>query len=179
MSAGASVLRPAVPADAAALAALQVRTRRTHWAFLPPPPQDEVAHWLREELMPRAPTWLLQLNDAVLAFVSLQVENDEVVGEVLWIRNLYVAHDHVGQGHGSRLLAFALAPTQRGGRTVRLWTFQQNERARRFYARRGFTPILFTDGQENMERCPDVLYELRATAAGVREQDSNARLRSR
>jgi GNAT superfamily N-acetyltransferase len=157
-----SALRRATPADAPALAAVHVQTRGVHWPFLPPPPQDEVECWLRDELIPRVPTWLLQVEDAVLAFLSLQLSDDETLGEVLWIRNLYVAHDHVGQGHGSRLLAFALAPEQRGGRTVRLWTFQANAKGRRFYERHGFVAVLFTDGAENMERCPDVLYELRA-----------------
>jgi hypothetical protein len=41
-----------------------------------------------------------------------------------------------------------------------LWCFQRNTRARRFYERRGFAPIRFTDGSANEERCPDVLYEL-------------------
>lgn len=42
---------------------------------------------------------------------------------------------------------------------VRLYTFQANHGARRFYERFGFRAILFSDGQENEERCPDVLYE--------------------
>jgi hypothetical protein len=50
---------------------------------------------------------------------------------------------------------------------IRLYTFQANAGARRFYERHGFVPIEFTDGQANEERCPDVLYELR-TIAGTR-----------
>ncbi|RQP21430.1 N-acetyltransferase [Albitalea terrae] len=62
----------------------------------------------------------------------------------------------VNRGIGSLLLAHALrtlAPP------IRLYTFQANAGARRFYERHGFEPIEFTDGQGNEERCPDVLYE--------------------
>ena len=43
---------------------------------------------------------------------------------------------------------------------IRLYTFQANLGARRFYERHGFSAIEFTDGEGNRERCPDVLYEL-------------------
>ena len=66
-----------------------------------------------------------------------------------------------GRGIGSRLLGHA-----HGGllRSIRLWTFQANAGARRFYERHGYRAIAFTDGRENEERCPDVLYELAAGA---------------
>jgi ribosomal protein S18 acetylase RimI-like enzyme len=47
---------------------------------------------------------------------------------------------------------------------VRLCTFQANVRARSFYERHGFKAIAFGDGNSNEERCPDVLYELPASA---------------
>jgi hypothetical protein len=56
---------------------------------------------------------------------------------------------------------------QRLARPVRLYTFQPNEHARRFYERKGFAPIEFSDGSTNEERCPDVLYELSEQAEGV------------
>ena len=43
---------------------------------------------------------------------------------------------------------------------MRLYAFQQNEAARRFYERHGFVAIAFGDGSTNEERCPDVLYGL-------------------
>jgi ribosomal protein S18 acetylase RimI-like enzyme len=43
---------------------------------------------------------------------------------------------------------------------IRLYTFQENVQARRFYERHGFVAIRFSDGSSNEERCPDVLYEL-------------------
>jgi GNAT superfamily N-acetyltransferase len=65
----------------------------------------------------------------------------------------------VGRGIGAVLLAHALrslAPP------VRLYTFQANAGARRFYERHGFAAIEFSDGQANEERRPDVLYEFAA-----------------
>jgi putative acetyltransferase len=36
--------------------------------------------------------------------------------------------------------------------------FQANERARRFYEKRGCVPVEFTDGSGNEEKTPDVRY---------------------
>ena len=42
---------------------------------------------------------------------------------------------------------------------LRLYTFQSNEGARRFYERHGFAAVAFGDGSDNEEREPDVRYE--------------------
>jgi len=52
-----------------------------------------------------------------------------------WIDHLYVAPDLVGRGIGTAPLRDALDGLER---PVRLWTFQDNEGARRFYGRHGF-----------------------------------------
>ena len=41
----------------------------------------------------------------------------------------------------------------------RLWVFQANTGARRFYERDGCTLVKLTDGADNEEREPDALYE--------------------
>ena len=41
----------------------------------------------------------------------------------------------------------------------RLWVFQGNEGARRFYERQGLRLVELTDGSANEEREPDALYE--------------------
>ncbi len=74
-----------------------------------------------------------------------------------WIDHLYVHPAHAARGIGSTLLAHALATLPR---PVQLWTFQANRHARAFYERHGFAAITFTDGADNEERCPDVLYRL-------------------
>lgn len=62
----------------------------------------------------------------------------------------------VGCGIGSRLLSHALRDVCK---PVRLYTFQANLPARRFYERHHFRAVQFGDGQDNEERCPDALYE--------------------
>jgi ribosomal protein S18 acetylase RimI-like enzyme len=42
---------------------------------------------------------------------------------------------------------------------VRLYTFQANHHARTFYERHGFQAVAFSEGLDNEEKCPDVLYE--------------------
>jgi len=44
---------------------------------------------------------------------------------------------------------------------IRLYTFQDNQRARNFYERRGFRAVTYSDGAGNEEKCPDMLYEWR------------------
>ena len=70
------------------------------------------------------------------------------------MQHLYVHPDHQGRGIGPALLEIALAD----GHEKRLWTFQQNHRARKFYEDRGFQIETLTDGQGTEEKTPDVLY---------------------
>lgn len=74
-------------------------------------------------------------------------------GELL---HLYLDVGHSGRGIGSQLLDLAKARRPEG---FTLWTFQQNERARRFYERHGLHAVEFGDGSGNEERVPDVKYE--------------------
>jgi GNAT superfamily N-acetyltransferase len=114
---------------------------------------------MRDELLPAGTTWVRRDAGAPLGYVTVVVPpSNAPADEPAWIGHLYVARDRTGQGLGSQLLAFALA--QRQGRAVRLYTFQANTGARRFYERNGFRAIAFSDGRDNMERCPDVLYAL-------------------
>ena len=75
-----------------------------------------------------------------------------------WLDHLYVSPRNQSTGVGSALLEAA----RRGRSELRLWTFQRNALARRFYERRGFKAVRETDGSGNEEREPDVLYEWRA-----------------
>ena len=63
----------------------------------------------------------------------------------------------VGKGIGTHLLAHAIRVLNP---PIRLHTFQANVGARRFCERNGFVAAEFTDGRDNEERCPDVLYGL-------------------
>jgi GNAT superfamily N-acetyltransferase len=83
-------------------------------------------------------------------------------GQTSWITQMAVDPALVGNGIGSFLLAHAIRTS---APPIRLYTFQANRGARRFYERHGFIAVEFTDGQANEERCPDVLYELAAPAS--------------
>ena len=62
---------------------------------------------------------------------------------------------------GSRLLDVAKQHRPTG---LKLWTFQANAGARRFYERNGFVGIATTEG-DNEEGAPDVLYQWDAGAS--------------
>jgi GNAT superfamily N-acetyltransferase len=74
-----------------------------------------------------------------------------------WIDELYVLPGAQTQGLGTRLLDVA----KRRYVDLRLWTFQRNDRARRFYEARGFVAVEETDGGRNQEQEPDVQYHWR------------------
>ena len=71
-----------------------------------------------------------------------------------WLNKLYVDPDFQGHGVGTKLLEIAKDSSD----MLQLWTFQVNQKAREFYERHGFVKIKETDGSENEERQPDVLY---------------------
>jgi GNAT superfamily N-acetyltransferase len=71
-----------------------------------------------------------------------------------WIDQLYVLPEVQGRGAGSELLQVA----KRAFDSLRLWTFQRNLGARRFYEARGFALVEQTDGARNEEKEPDARY---------------------
>ena len=80
-----------------------------------------------------------------------------------WIDQLYVDPDSTGRGIGTSLLEHAKSLHPIG---LKLWTFQSNLGARRFYEAHGFFPIASTTG-ENEEHAPDVCYEWRPAPTAV------------
>ena len=81
-------------------------------------------------------------------------ETEAKAGVSHFIEHLYILPECQDRGLGRQLLEKAMA----GARELRLWTFQANEKARRFYERHGFTAERLTDGADNEEKQPDVLY---------------------
>jgi ribosomal protein S18 acetylase RimI-like enzyme len=76
------------------------------------------------------------------------------------VEHLYVRPDLLRRGIGGALLQRAKERLPSG---FRLWVFQQNVSARRFYERHGLRLVEETDGRRNEERTPDALYEWRPT----------------
>lgn len=70
------------------------------------------------------------------------------------VHNLYIRPGYQSQGIGRRLLE--MAKTCSGGE-LKLWVFEPNEGAIRFYKRHGFVTVRKTDGRENEEQVPDRL----------------------
>jgi ribosomal protein S18 acetylase RimI-like enzyme len=146
-------LRAAHAADAAAIADVLLVSRRTFLPYLAAPrSDDEIRGWVRDTVLPTEQLTVAVAGGAVVGFLAVRERDD-----ITWITHLYLLPSHVGQGIGSSLLERALASERR---PVRLYAFQQNEAARRFYERHGFVAIAFSEGSTNEERSPDVLFEL-------------------
>jgi GNAT superfamily N-acetyltransferase len=128
-------------------------TRATFMPYAPPShSNEEVVAWVATQLVPSGGVVVAEVQGSIVG--AMHSERKEGTS---WITQMAVDPQLVGKGIGSLLLAHAVRTMLP---PIRLWTFQANVDARRFYGRRGFVAIEFTDGQTNEERCPDVLYEL-------------------
>jgi GNAT superfamily N-acetyltransferase len=107
---------------------------------------DDVRDHFAAHIVQDCELWLAE-EDGVLAGI-LVLDGD-------MIDQLYVEPGRTGRGIGSALLAVAQRERPEG---LRLWTFQSNAGAQRFYERHGFVAVRRTDGRDNEERAPDVLY---------------------
>ena len=148
-------VRPARASDHHSVATVLIESRR---AFMPYAPsahtEREVRQWVQDVLLPAGGVSVATLDAAVCGVLATADD-----GAYRWIRQLFVAPAEVGRGLGTRLLHDALA---RLAPPVRLYTFQANVGARRFYERNGFETVALGDGRDNEEHCPDVLFERRA-----------------
>lgn len=145
-------VRLATLQDAEAIAHVLCQSRSEFLAFAPMAhTPDEVLGWLANELIPAGGVSVATLDGHVVAMLA--VSKSPTGG---WIDQLYVKPGYTGQGIGEVLLRSAQATL---GPPVRLFTFQANARARRFYERHGYVAVRYSDGSSNEERCPDVLYE--------------------
>jgi GNAT superfamily N-acetyltransferase len=106
---------------------------------------EEDAGYFRDHLFPRCEVWGA-FDPELVGFIAFDDE---------WIEQLYIDPQWQGRGIGRALLEI---PKARTGK-LRLWTFQQNAAARKFYERNGFVRIELTDGHANEHAEPDILYE--------------------
>ena len=147
-------LRAAGAADADALAAVFVAAWRAAYpgvvddAVLDALDEREVSDWLGNLVASATQQTLVAESSTgpVLGFVRFG--EDPADSRNGHIYGLYVHPDASGGGVGRRLLERGLAELEaRGQRTVTLWVFEANQRARRFYAAAGFSP----DGARRVE----------------------------
>ena len=141
-------IRRAHAAEAAALAALWIKSRNASVPSIPPAvhTEEEVRRWFEETVLLSREVWVADLQEAPVALMVLDHE---------WIDQLYVDPASTGKGIGGMLLEHAMRLRPTG---LRLWTFQSNLGARRFYEARGFVAVASTTG-DNEEHAPDVCYE--------------------
>lgn len=146
-------IRPATVEDAAEVAEVYLASRKKHVAYAPLAHSDDgVRGWIKNILIPGGGVEVALLEDKILGMCGTSHD-----GEHSWVDHLYLRPDSVGSGIGAIMLERALSTL---ARPVRLYTFQENKGACRFYERFGFVAIEFGDGSGNEEGVPDVLYEL-------------------
>lgn len=149
-------VRRARAEEAGEVAGVWLRSRAASVPEIPPPvhAEDEVRGWFRDVVLPERDVWVVDEGDVVVAVLVLDGE---------WIDQLYVEPGHTGCGIGSQLVD--LAKRQRPS-MLKLWTFEANVRAQRFYEHHGFVVTGSTAG-ENEEGIPDVRYEWSPTATSA------------
>lgn len=148
-----ATLRAATSSDAECIAEVLLASRATFLPYARLAHTDgEVRTWVRAVLLSSESVTVAVVKSQVIGVLALAQHDG-----ISWLTQLYLHPAHVAQGIGSKLLAYAIATALP---PIRLYTFQQNVGARRFYERNGFVPTEFTNGSANEEQCPDVLYEL-------------------
>ena len=135
--------------DAREIAIMFRRTREESLPFLPVlhTPEEDLEFFCHREFA-RSAIWVAEAGRRVVGFAA---------SESGWLHHLYVLPEFQGMGIGSQLLAKAKVDSPSG---LRLYTFQENSRARAFYEARGFTNVEFNEAGGE-EQLPDVLMEWR------------------
>lgn len=120
---------------------------RARMAYLPADlhTAEETHEWMRDVVFRSERVWVAEHANRIVGYASADSE---------FLNNLYVRPEHQGQGVGTALLAVVKKHSRDG---VKLWTFEPNEAAIRFYARHGFRTVRRTDGRTNEENVPDRL----------------------
>lgn len=146
------LFRKATIEDANAIANVYLASRKELVSFAPLIHTDESIHqWVRNDLLTEELVIVAEDKGIIIGMMSLI--KDEGMG---WIRQLYIHPNAVGHGVGTLMINMAKSIL---GSPIRLYTFQENIGAKRFYERHGFQAIGFDDGSGNEENCPAVLYE--------------------
>jgi GNAT superfamily N-acetyltransferase len=151
------LVRRACAQEAIEVADVWLRSRAASVPEIPPPvhTDDEVRAWFQEVVLPEREVWVADDGEGIVAVLVLEDE---------WIDQLYVEPGHTGRGIGGQLMAIA---KRRRPSDLRLWTFEANVSARRFYERHGFVATDSTAG-DNEEGAPDVRYEWSPSARDMR-----------
>jgi GNAT superfamily N-acetyltransferase len=137
--------------EAAAVAALYLASRRAALPWLRETHTDDETHaWMRDNVFPRQSVRLALLRKEIVGFAAR---------DGAWLTQLWVKTGWTGHGIGQQLLDAMLADAAPVTPLLRVYTFQRNVGARRFYERNGFVLRTQGDGTGNEEGEPDLLYE--------------------
>ena len=140
------VIRRADEQSVEAVAHLLRLVLRTSLPFLPElHTPDEDVWFVRNVMFAQCEVWVAGA-DPIDGFIAFRNG---------WIDHLYVRPGRQRQGIGKALLGQAM----RTHLLLRLWTFQKNAAAIRFYLAHAFRETKRTDGSRNEEREPDILFE--------------------
>jgi len=142
-------LRRGAATDARAAADLWLGARKAALGVIPAPvhSDDEVRAWFASHVVRESELWIAEDPTGSLAGI--------LVLDGPWLEQLYVEPTLIGRGVGSALLRLANRQRPEG---LRRWTFASNTGAQRFYERHGFVATRRTDGRDNEEGAPDILY---------------------
>ena len=155
-------IRPAEPGDATAIADVFIASFGT-LTFLPKLHTDEdTVDFITSTVLPQDEVVVAEVDGRIVGFVAMSSGGD-------LIELLYVHPDLQRRGIGGALLERAKARMPDG---FRLWVFQANAGARRFYERHGLRIVKLTDGAANEEKTPDALYEWTPDVGGERSADA-------
>lgn len=142
-------LRRANEADARAAADVWLRARKAAVGAIPQPVRgdEDVRAWFASHVVRDTELWVAVDRAGTLVGI--------LVLQGRWVDQLYVEPTMTGRGIGADLVKLAKRERPDG---LRLWTFAANAGAQRFYERHGFVEAHRTDGRDNEEAAPDILY---------------------
>ena len=107
---------------------------------------QEVRAYVRNVVIPQRETWVAVADGSVVGLLVLHEG---------FVSQLYLDPPRRGQSLGDQ---FVLLAKKRYPDGLRLWTFQVNGPAQRFYERHGFIAVEYSDGSGNEEHEPDIRY---------------------
>jgi GNAT superfamily N-acetyltransferase len=142
-------VRRSAATDARAAADLWLRARKAALGVIPSPVHgdDDVRAWFASHVVRETELWVAEDPTGSLAGI--------LVLDGPWVDQLYVEPTITGRGVGAGLVQLAKRERPDG---LRLWTFASNPGAQRFYESHGFVATRRTDGRDNEEGAPDILY---------------------
>jgi ribosomal protein S18 acetylase RimI-like enzyme len=106
----------------------------------------DYGRWLLE----RTSVTMIHNSSGVVGFLALEKHI---------IQALYIKKGFQGFGFGQAAIKFA----QKQFKELRLWVFQSNIGAQKFYQRLGFQIVEKSDGEDNDYRLPDIFYCWKST----------------